>query len=270
MYASLILLFFFCYPTVTAPWCGHCKALIPEWEQAAKQLDGEGAFLGWVDATVEEQLAARYRVQGYPTIKLFPGGANKSYSDATEYQGGRTAQDIVRSLLAEVDRTGVPKPIPELVSEDVLRENCAGHNHICVIAALPHILDSGVDGRKAYQETLATVSKSFRGSAFSFLWFEGTAQPDLEQSLDLTFGFPAVAAFSMDKEAFVVMRTSFSEKNVASFLRGVTSGRQRIAQVLTMPKVVTVEPWNGLEAAPVEDEMPLCEIMGTCDEEGEL
>jgi protein disulfide-isomerase A6 len=187
-----------------------------------------------------------------------------------DYQGDRTVQGIVRSVLAEVDRSGVPKPIPELVSEDVLRESCAGHNHICVIAALPHILDSGVDGRMAYQETLAKVAKSFRGSAFSFLWFEGTAQPDLENAFDLTFGFPAVAAFSMDKEAFVVMRTSFSEKNDASSLHGVTTGRQRIAKVSSMPKVLTVTPWDGLEAAPVEEEIPLCEIMGTCAEEGEL
>lgn len=255
-------------PIVTAPWCGHCKALLPDWEEAAKRLEGEGAFLGWVDATAEQQLAARYQVQGYPTIKLFPGGKKrKTYSDAKEYQGGRTAADIVQTVLAEVDRTGVPKPIPELVSDDVLREHCAGHNHICVLAALPHILDSGADGRKAYQETLAKVAKTFRGSAFSFLWFEGTSQPNLEQVLDMTFGFPAVAAFSMDKEAFVVMRTSYNEKNVASFLHGVTSGRQRTAKVSSMPKVATTEPWDGLDAAPVEEDIPLCEIMGTCDDE---
>ncbi len=256
---------------VTAPWCGHCKALVPDWEEAAKRLDGEGAFLGWVDATADAQLAAMFKVQGYPTIKIFPGGASKTYADATEYQGGRTAADIVRNILAEVDRSGIPKPIPELVSEKVLQENCAGHNHICVLAALPHLLDSGADGRKAYQETFAKVAKSFRGSAFSFLWFEGTSQPDLEQVLDLTFGFPAVAAFSMDKEAFVVMRTSFNEKNVAYFLHGVTSGRQRTAKVSSMPKVMTTELWDGMDAAPIEEDIPLCEIMGNCEEaEGEL
>jgi protein disulfide-isomerase A6 len=265
---SFLLFLFIHSSSVTAPWCGHCKALVSDWEEAAKRLDGEGAFLGWVDATAEEQLAGMYKVQGYPTIKLFPGGS-KTYSDAKDYQGGRTAADIVQTVLAEVDRSGIPKPIPELVSYDALRENCAGHNHICVIAALPHILDSGSDGRKAYQETFAKVAKTFRGSAFSFLWFEGTAQPDLEQNLEMTFGFPAVAAFSMDKEAFVVMKTSYNEKNVAAFLHGVTSGRQRIAKISSMPKVETTEPWDGLDAAAIEEEMPLCEIMGTCDEEEE-
>lgn len=166
---------------VTAPWCGHCKRLQPEWEQAARKLAGEEAFLGWVDATEENQLASIYGVQGYPTIKLFPGGSNKSHSDAKDYQGGRTAADIVQSVLAEVDRTGVPKDIPELTSEKVLKEECSGQNHICVLAALPHILDSSADGRNAYKELLSKVAKTFRGSAFSFLWFEGSSQPELEQ-----------------------------------------------------------------------------------------
>lgn len=35
-----------------APWCGHCKALAPEWDSAAAALNGQVKF-GKVDATVE-------------------------------------------------------------------------------------------------------------------------------------------------------------------------------------------------------------------------
>ena len=49
-----------------APWCGHCKKLHPEWEDAAKQLAGEYK-LGMVDATVESALAQQYNVQVRPS-----------------------------------------------------------------------------------------------------------------------------------------------------------------------------------------------------------
>ena len=49
--------------------CGHCKQLEPEWEIAAKQLQGS-VRLGKVDATVHGSLAQSYGVKGYPTLKV--------------------------------------------------------------------------------------------------------------------------------------------------------------------------------------------------------
>ena len=169
---------------VTAPWCGHCSRLKPDWEEAAAKLHGEGAVLGWVDATVETELAATFGVNGYPTIKIFPGGSPKSPSDAKDYQGDRSAGGIVQNVLAEVDRSGVPKEIPQMLGYGTLEESCSGHNQICVVAALPHILDSGASGRNKYRDLIANVSKSFRGSSFRFLWMEGTSQPALEETLE--------------------------------------------------------------------------------------
>eukprot|EP00004_Rigifila_ramosa_P018874 TRINITY_DN4740_c0_g1_i1.p1 TRINITY_DN4740_c0_g1~~TRINITY_DN4740_c0_g1_i1.p1 ORF type:complete len:361 (+),score=90.14 TRINITY_DN4740_c0_g1_i1:152-1084(+) len=73
-----------------APWCGHCKALAPEWEQAANQLKPTGIKVAKVDATVEQSLASKYGIKGYPTIKLF--GENKK--SPTDYQGERKAGPI--------------------------------------------------------------------------------------------------------------------------------------------------------------------------------
>ncbi len=56
-----------------APWCGHCKKLEPEWNEAASKLRGQ-VKMGKVDATVETALASRFGVRGYPTIKVFDYG----------------------------------------------------------------------------------------------------------------------------------------------------------------------------------------------------
>lgn len=155
----------------------------PEWEEAAKKLAGSGAFVGWVDATVETELANIYGVQAFPSIKLFSGG-KKAHSDATDYNGEKTASAIVKFLLDEVDRTGIRKEIPELTSKTILEEECGGTNRVCVLAALPHILDSGAEGRNKYKDLITKVYKTFRGSSYSFIWFEGGSQPDLEDALE--------------------------------------------------------------------------------------
>lgn len=71
--------------------------MAPEWAKAAKELKGK-VKLGALDATAHPTKAQEYGVQGYPTIKFFPGGV-KSRNDAANYDGGRTSGDIVNWAL---------------------------------------------------------------------------------------------------------------------------------------------------------------------------
>jgi hypothetical protein len=70
----------------------------------------------------------------------------------------------------------------------------------------------------------------------------------------------------MDREAYSVLRGSFNEKAITSFIHGVTTGRQPTVKLSKMPDIATTEPWDGQDAAPIEEELPLSEIMGWDEE----
>ncbi|KAK0515254.1 hypothetical protein JMJ35_002633 [Cladonia borealis] len=73
-----------------APWCGHCKALAPEYEEAATTLKEKDIPLAKIDCTEEADLCKDYGVEGYPTIKVFRGPDN-----VQAYSGARKAPAII-------------------------------------------------------------------------------------------------------------------------------------------------------------------------------
>ena len=104
-----------------APWCGHCKKFKPELEKAAAILRKENLIVAKVDATVEKNLASKYGVRGYPTVKFFKNGV------AIEYTGGRKESDVLNWVRK---KSGPPtKPLKTI--EDL--EKFKKENPVCVI-----------------------------------------------------------------------------------------------------------------------------------------
>jgi len=56
-----------------APWCGHCRAFLPDFERAAVRLKGydSSVELVKIDATVDVKHSEKHEVHGFPTVKLF-------------------------------------------------------------------------------------------------------------------------------------------------------------------------------------------------------
>lgn len=203
-----------------APWCGHCKNLAPEWEKAATELKAQGVKLGAIDATVEKGLAEKYGIKGFPTIKVFGAGAK---GKAKDYNGARDADGIVAFALQAMESSGAPVAMHQLVDNTIFTESCV-NSKLCAVLFVPHILDSGAEGRNKYLTTFAEVAQDFRKMPFAFAWSEANAQPDLEHLLSINGNYPTLAVLSAEKKVFAVPKASWNAKNIKAFMQGVLSG----------------------------------------------
>ena len=56
-----------------APWCGPCRQMAPQFEAAARQLQGK-ALLVKVNSDDSPQVSARYGIRSIPTLVRLQGG----------------------------------------------------------------------------------------------------------------------------------------------------------------------------------------------------
>ena len=73
-----------------APWCGPCKMMAPQFQQAARLLEPR-VRLAKVDTEAQQALAARFGIRSIPTLALFRGGR-----EVARQAGAMGAADIVR------------------------------------------------------------------------------------------------------------------------------------------------------------------------------
>lgn len=252
-----------------APWCGHCKNLAPHWAKAATELKGK-VKLGALDATVHTIKAQQYGIQGYPSIKFF-GGGPKDRDSAQDYDGGRTASDIVNWALEKYSEN-IPAPeVVQLTSEEVTKKTCED-KPLCVVSVLPHILDCDAACRNKYLAILAKMGEKYKKKQWGWLWSEGGAQPEIESTLDIGgFGYPAMAVVNVKKMKYSLLRGAFSEDGINEFLRDLSYGRGHTAPVkgAALPKIHNVEPWDGKDGQlPEEEDIDLSDV--DLDEKDEL
>jgi len=247
-----------------APWCGHCKNLIPNWEAAASELDGKPVHIGRVDATAQQGLAKKYKVEGFPSIKLFRNGAPE------DYNGGRSSSDIITFLENILEESTPPPEVVQITKSDVFSDSCVSKT-LCLIAFFPGMVDSSAKHRNELIDVMTNLTQKKIFKKFGFVWAEAMQQEALEKVFNIG-DYPALVAFNAKRLRWVALRGSFSVKELSDFVGRIMNMREATAPLDEVPKIADAAAWDGkdMEVAEEEEEMSLADIMGeSLDEKDE-
>ncbi|RDW85038.1 protein disulfide-isomerase [Coleophoma cylindrospora] len=177
-----------------APWCGHCKALAPEYEEAATTLKEKNIKLAKVDCTEQAELCQSFGVEGYPTLKIFRGADN-----VTPYSGARKAPAIVSYM------TKQSLPAVSLLKEDTL-EDFKKADKVVVVGYF-------AADDKASNATFTAAAEKLRDS----FPFGASNDADLAKAEDITF--PSVVLYKSFDEGKSVFADKFDIEAIEKFAK---------------------------------------------------
>ncbi|MEW5302901.1 MAG: hypothetical protein WDW36_005640 [Sanguina aurantia] len=91
-----------------APWCGHCKHLVPELAKLGQLIEADSSMKGRVvvakvNADTHREIGSRFDVKGFPTLKFFGRGKAANLEGAADYNGGRTADAFFTYLKEQLE-----------------------------------------------------------------------------------------------------------------------------------------------------------------------
>ena len=123
------------------PWCGHCTAMKPAWDEAAANAHSS-VFIADVNCSDQDELCQENDVKGYPTIKVYKDG------EVTDYSGGRTVDDISNFVDSELAVKCNIESIKETCSEKAAPylEKWGSKDKSAVKAELSRL--DGISGKK--------------------------------------------------------------------------------------------------------------------------
>ena len=176
-----------------APWCGHCKALAPEYEEAATTLKDKNIALAKVDCTNDQDLCQDYGVEGYPTLKVFRGKDNVS-----PYAGARKAQAIVSYMTKQA------MPAVSLLESSTALEEFKTADKVVLVGYF------GADD-KTSNATFGEVAEELRDS---FL-FGATSDADLAKAEGVKQ--PSIVLYKSFDEGKNTFEEKFDKEEITTF-----------------------------------------------------
>ncbi|KAF3677599.1 Protein disulfide isomerase-like 1-4 [Capsicum annuum] len=208
------------------PWNGHCKALAPEYADAATELKAANVVLAKINAVKEVEMSDNLEVRSFPTIFFFVDG------DPEPYFGRRTKNAIVTWIKKKIglgvyNITTTEDAERVLTSEDKV-----------VLAYLDSLVGSATDQLAAASEHENDVK------------FYQTTNPNVAKlfNIDDNVKPPALVMLKKEPEKVVHYDGKFKKAEVAKFVSA-----NKLPLVTTFDK----ETAHSIFASPIKKQILL-------------
>jgi protein disulfide-isomerase A1 len=155
-----------------APWCPHCKHLVPEYEKLAAYVKQDPeledkVLIAKIDCESNQAIASQYGIQGFPTLKLFKNG--EFFKD---YEGQRSFDAMKNFIVKKVGPPATPLQSLDAIDEFVRKHRAKSPTQTIVIG---QFTTSDSPNREAFLK--ASDSSLLDG----FLFAEVVGDPKIEK-----------------------------------------------------------------------------------------
>ena len=126
----------------------------------------------------------------------------------------------------------------------------------CVLAFLPHVMDSGAAGRNEFIGIMSRLQATVPVVEMEFHWLGGGIQTTLEEALFVKAGYPTVVVVDKTRMRYYPHVGKFEEKALAKSLKSVQNGRVGLLVIKSLPSsIFTTLGWDGEEYKEASDEI---------------
>ena len=227
---------------IYSPACGICKNLLPHWAKAAEKLKDKVVF-GIIDGTINRETSNRFFLKGYPLIKVISPGFGKR-KKIEDYKGPRDEEGIIEYALKKIDLYQYVREPPQIVNQQIIKEECINKEGYCFITLFPHIMKSSAKERTNYIESIYRASRNYSSINVNFLWAQ---EGDFRFEKRMKFNqYPATIAVNFKKSiiSFKKFGSNFNDDNLGNYIKEVLEGKANLMEYVGGLEISDKEKWD--------------------------
>ncbi|KAJ9111792.1 hypothetical protein QFC22_006451 [Naganishia vaughanmartiniae] len=201
-----------------ASWCGHCKKLVPVWEELADAFNKDKIIIAKIDADIEKEMGKRYGIQGFPTLKWFNANDLKNPED---YDGGREVADLAafvtqKSGVRSNIKSAAPSEVKQLGAGNFVKEVVDSGKNVLVAFKAPWCGHC-----KSLTKPYEAVAKAFKSESDCVVAEVPDADSDINRALAQENGvnsYPTIKFFPKDGSEPIPYSGARNEEGFVTFL----------------------------------------------------